>query len=164
MKGFGVVFALVLISGLLALPSCDGGGSSNDTQQTQLPVCAAHTFRMMGTIDNMSIDINEANGGGFDQDDTGGEFLVGTSLDSSLTMMKLDWTQLLPDGGSEAATGTFTLGSGALAGQAFCAGAGSLVHIPSDPTQATIQFQVTGLASGDGCTTAHTGTLQGCLN
>jgi hypothetical protein len=154
----------LLLLGSVALSSCDGSGDGGAVTDAELPLCQPNTFRITGTIDNMSIDITEAGGGGFAQDDHGGELDVGDPLAGNASVMKLTWTKGLLDGQTGAAAGTVTLASGAFAGQTLCAGAGSIVHMPEDHSRATVQFRLEGVSSGATCTTQHTGTLQGCVN
>jgi hypothetical protein len=162
MKGVGVASALVLVFGSFLFVGCDGSDSGGGITEAQLPVCGPNTFRLTGTIDNMSIDVTEPGAGGFSQDDAGGELDLGDPLGTG-SEMKLVWRKGLLDGQSGAATGSFVLASGAFSGQSFCAGTGTEVLIPKDQSRASIQFVVTGLASGDACSTVRTGTLQGCL-
>ena len=55
------------------------------------------------------------------------------------------------------ASGKITMASGPLAGQALCAGDGTIVRISND----AFQFNVSGIRSGATCDQVHTGTLRG---
>jgi hypothetical protein len=156
----------VLLSLLTAAPllmsSCDGGPTDQD-----FPACQPNTLRLQGSIDGMSVDITvPGEGGGLSQDGSGGELQsqAATVPDTSLTSLHLTWNQGITNGASGDATGTLTMVTGPFAGQTFCAGNGSQVHIPSDGSVAIAQFELTGLATGQGCTASHTGTLKGCMN
>jgi hypothetical protein len=154
--------ALVLIAIPMLTLACGGGdGSDHD-----FPTCPANTFRLQGMIDGLSVDITEpGSGGGLTQGD-GGEFQSQSSLttpDPRATDLRLAWTRGITTGSTAGATGTLRMANGSFAGQAFCTGDGTRVHIPEDDALAIIQFDLGGLRTGSSCTEAHTGTLTGCM-
>ncbi|MFL5304678.1 MAG: hypothetical protein ACJ8F1_05665 [Polyangia bacterium] len=151
--------SVMLGLGGLLFSAC--GGASNETDQSFL-ACPADTFRVLGSIDQVSVDITEPAAGGFSQDDNGGAFDQGESGLTAGTQMELDWKKGLLDGQTAPATGTIQFAAGApFAGQSFSAGAGTEVHIAKDQSIADLQFVLNGLTSADGV--VHTGTLQGCM-
>jgi len=150
----------------VALPlsaiSCDSDPTNPFTEAT-FPLCAPQSVRMVGTIDNMSIDVTLPVMGGLSQDNNGGDFTYQASItpDPALPDLFIAWDHLTPDNVITDAHGTFRLVDGPLAGQTFCAGTGSQIRIPSDDT--VIQFNLAVLGSGDNCTVARTGHVQGCV-
>ncbi|HSS38064.1 MAG TPA: hypothetical protein VLT58_04785 [Polyangia bacterium] len=140
--------SVMLGLGGLLFSAC--GGASGQSDQSFL-ACPPNTFRLVGSVDQMSVDISEPTAGGFSQGDDGGAFDQGELDLSTGTRMELDWKKGLLDGETGAATGTFQLPSGApFAGQTFRAGAGTEVHMPVDTSIADIQFVLDGLTSADG--------------
>jgi hypothetical protein len=153
----------------LALPvfamSCDDGGDSNPFTQADFPLCGADTTRLVGTIDDMSIDVTlpGGSGGGLSQDNAGGDYYHQGIPDPTQPDLFLAWDHLLASGRIASATGTVRLVEGPFANQTICAGEGTQVLIPKDDNVAVIQFSLAGLRSGDGCAVAHTGQLRGCV-
>lgn len=148
-----IVRVLVLGVPFVVAGAC-GGGAQDDFLTGQ-----PSALQIQGSIDDAMVDVTEpAVGGGVTQLDTG-EFDYGEPFApvSTGTSIKLTWPHGLVDGQTGDATGTFTLGSGPTAGQAFCAGQGTIVRIDD----AGFQFNLTGLTSGPNCDQAHTGALRG---
>ena len=130
------------------------------------PLCEPHTLRLAGDIDGEAIDVTLPNaGGGFSQDDNGGDFQYqGNSVsDPAETDLRLSWERGVLTGHVSPATGTLRMIDGPFPGQEFCVGDGTRFRIPKDDTLGIIQFELTGLHSGQGCTVAHTGTIKGCM-
>lgn len=155
------VFLLSTLTISPFLVAACGGPTDQD-----FPACETNTLRLQGSIDGMSVDLTvPGEGGGFSQDDSGGalQSQAETVPDPSLTDLRLNWKDGIDNGDSTAATGTLTMVTGPFAGRTFCVGGGSQVHMPSND-KLGIQFELTGLATGDGCKTTHAGTLKGCMN
>ncbi len=156
------VLLSILITAPFLVSSCDTGSTDQD-----FPSCQPNTLRLQGSIDGMSVDITvPGEGGGLTQDGSGGELQsqAATMPDPSLTDLRLTWINGINVGDSGAATGTLTMVTGPFSGQTFCVGNGSQVHIPSSNNVGIAQFELTGLATGAGCTASHTGVLKGCMN
>jgi hypothetical protein len=154
-----VLFAVALP---LSAISCDSDPTNPFTEST-FPLCASQTVHMVGTIDNMSIDVTLPVMGGLSQDNAGGDYTYQASItpDPALPDLYIAWDHLTANKVITDAHGTFRLVDGAFAGQTFCAGAGSQIVMPGDDT--VIQFDLAGLGSGDNCTVARTGRVQGCV-
>jgi hypothetical protein len=153
-----VVFALAVP---LSAISCDG---SEPTTQKDFPLCEAHTTRLVGTIDNMSVDMTlPPAGGGLSQDNAGGEFQYQGNDTSDPTQpdLRLAWDRLTAIGSFVDAHGTLHLVEGTFAGETFCAGSGSRIRMPGGDT--VIEFELAGLGSGDNCSVVHTGSVKGCV-
>ncbi len=93
--------------GGLLFSACGGASDPSDQTDQALIACPANTFRLVGSIDQMSVDITEAAAGGFSQDDNGGAFDEGASGLTDGTQMELDWKKGLLDGQTGPATATF---------------------------------------------------------
>ena len=150
----------------LALPvlamSCDS--DPDPFTQEDFPLCAPDTLRLVGSIDDMSIDVTlPGAGGGLAQDDNGGEFQYQGNFtsDPAEADLRLTWERGVVTGKVTSATGTLRLVEGPLANQALCIGDGTTIRLPGDDT--VIQFELAGLRSGEGCTVTHTGRLRGCM-
>ena len=143
--------------------SCNDDTTDPITQQ-DFPLCAAGTMRVVGTVDNMSIDVTLPGIGGLSQDNDGGDFCYQCGAEPTQPDLNLFWNQLTPTGRIVAATGTLRLVEGPFANQTFCGGEGSVILMPKDEAAAVIQFGLAGLRSGDGCGVPHTGRLLGCVN
>jgi hypothetical protein len=143
---------VLFLSSVAVAAAC--GGSSDDFLTGE-----PKQMQLQGTLDGMSVSLAEPNTGGISQDNSGGEFDFGGDAISSSTgtTIKLTWTRSLPDDEQGPATGTLTMGSGPFAGQALCAGDGTVVRISND----AFQFNVSEIRSGTACDQAHTGTLRG---
>jgi len=152
-----VFFALAVP---LSAMSCD----SDPTTEAQFPICEAHTVRLVGTIDNMSIDKTlPPSQGGLSQDNSGGDYQYQgySSSDPTQPDIRLAWDRLTAIGAFVDAHGTMHLVDGAFAGETFCAGSGSRIRMPGGDT--VIEFELAGLGSGDNCSVAHTGSVKGCV-
>ncbi|HEY5447203.1 MAG TPA: hypothetical protein VIQ54_00590 [Polyangia bacterium] len=153
----------------LAIPlstvSCDSSSSDPDpfTQETFPLQCQPQSVRLVGTIDDMSIDVTLPASGGLSQDNNGGDYIYqgGTIPDPTQADLFLAWDRLTPQHVVVDAHGTFRMVEGPFAGETFCAGAGSRIRMPGNDT--VLEFALAGLASGDGCTAARTGSIQGCV-
>jgi len=154
-----VLFAVALP---LSAISCDSDPTNPFTEST-FPLCAAQTVHMVGTIDNMSIDVTLPVMGGLSQDNAGGDYIyqASSTTDPTLPDLYIAWDRLTAHKVVTDAHGTFRLVDGPFAGQTFCAGTGSQIVMPGDDT--VIQFDLSGLGSGDNCTVARTGRVQGCV-
>ena len=154
--------ALLAVVLPLSAMSCDDG--PNVFTQADFPLCAPQTMRVVGTIDDMSIDVTLPHaGGGLSQDNDGGEFQYQSNRtsDPAAADLRLTWNEFTAVGDVVDARGTLRMVEGPFATQTFCAGAGTRVRMPGDET--VIQFELTGLGSGDDCRTARAGTLRGCM-
>jgi hypothetical protein len=126
--------------------------------------CADKEFRLQGTLDGQSINVLESSsGGGLTQLSTG-EFstqYVSLALDPARTKLDLQWPQTVFDGGTTSATGTLAMASSSpLAGQSYCLGSGTQIHMSGDGN--TLQFKLAGVSGGAGCGAPKAGELQGC--
>ena len=157
-----VVLALAIP---LSTMSCDSSSSDPDPfTETNFPLqCAAQTVRLVGTIDNMSIDVTLPASGGLSQDNNGGDYIYqgGTIPDLTQPDLFIAWDRLTPQHVVVDARGTFRLVEGPFAGETFCAGAGSRIRMPGNDT--VLEFDLAGLASGDGCAVPRAGSVQGCV-
>ena len=149
----------------LSTMSCDSSSSDPDPfTETNFPLqCAAQTVRLVGTIDNMSIDVTLPASGGLSQDNNGGDYIYqgGTIPDLTQPDLFIAWDRLTPQHVVVDAHGTFRLVEGPFAGETFCAGAGSRIRMPGNDT--VIEFDLASLASGDGCAVPRAGSVQGCV-
>jgi hypothetical protein len=143
--------------------SCDDGTPDPITQQ-DFPLCAQNTMRVVGTIDDMSIDVTLPGTGGLSQDNEGGDFCYQCQDAPTQPDLRLFWNELTPRGRIVAATGTLRLVEGPVANETFCGGEGSVILMPKDESAAVIQFGLVGLRSGQGCDLPRTGQLLGCVN
>ena len=152
------IFASTVV--LLACLGTGCGGSDTGTGLT----CEPNTFRLVGSIDEMSIDVTQpANGSEFSQIGTG-EFLtigVPDALPSSYTDLHVTWSTPIADGGITDATATLKIPTSPFPDDVFCAGHGSTIHI-SDKPDGTFYFYLTSLSSGAGCATPRQGALVAC--
>ena len=152
---------LALVLPLSAM-SCDAG--PNVFTQADFPLCGPQTMRLVGTIDGRSIDVTlPAAGGGLTQDNDGGEFQYQGNLTSNPAEadLRLTWDGSTSVADVADARGTLRMVEGLFARETFCAGAGTKIRMPGDET--VIQFELTGLASGDGCRVARAGSIRGCM-
>jgi hypothetical protein len=144
--------------------SCDA--DPDPFTQEDFPLCSPQSMRVVGTLDNMSIDVTlPGPSGGLSQDDNGGEYQYQANFTSDPTQadLRLTWAHGVVSDKVAPATGTLRLMEGPFAGQSLCAGEGTVFRIPRDESLGTIQFELAGIRSGDGCTVAHTGQLRGCV-
>jgi hypothetical protein len=145
--------------------ACDGGSDENVTMDSAALTCDVGTFRLTGSIDDMSVDVTQpAAGGGFDQLDGGdfGSTNNGLHDDPTLTDLHATWPQGIVDGATTAATATVKIPRGPFPNDVFCAGNGSTVHVVPDAQGGGLQFRLASLASGASCATPHRGTLRAC--
>ena len=156
-KMLAALFALAVP--VLAM-SCDA--EPDPYTQADFPLCAPHTLRLVGSLDDMSIDVTLADGagGGFSQGDDGGDFMYHADYPGE-PMLELAWERGVVTGEVTSATGTLRMNDGAFANRALCIGDGTTIRLPGDDT--VIQFDLAGIRSGDGCTVIHTGRLRGCM-
>lgn len=156
-KMLAALFALAVP--VLAM-SCDSG--SDPFTEADFPLCAPHTLRLVGSIDDLSIDVTliDGAGGGFSQGDDGGDFQYHASYPGD-PMLELAWERGVTTGKVTSATGTLRMIDGPFANRALCIGDGTTIRLPGDDT--VIQFELAGIRSGEGCTVAHTGQLRGCM-
>lgn len=142
--------------------ACGGGGGS--AVDSGAVTCEPNTFRLVGAIDDMSIDVTQpSEGSGFSQLGTG-DFVTITvpdALPSSYTDLHVMWSTLIPDGQTAPATATLKIPTSPFPDDAFCAGQGSTIHI-SDEINSAYSFHLTSLTSGAGCATPRRGTLEAC--
>lgn len=162
MRNPPLLAVLIAMAALSLDPGCGQGASSPEPGIA----CAADEFRLAGQLDGQTIDIREgtvASGGGMTQL-SGGQFstqMVALAPDPSRTKLDLQWAKAMADGDTSDATGTLLMpNSGVLAGQSYCLGNGTKVHMSSDGE--TLRFQLAGIASGSTCATPVAGQLQGC--
>jgi hypothetical protein len=156
--------ALLALAVPLSVLSCDADPNADPFTQADFPLCETPGMRLVGTIDDMSIDTTLAlAGGGLSQGNDGGEFQYQGSYtsDPAQADLRLTWDRFTAIGVVVDARGTLHLVEGPFAGETFCAGAGSRIRMPGDDT--VIQFELTGLGSGAGCTAARAGTIKGCM-
>jgi hypothetical protein len=151
----------------LAVPvlamSCDAEPDS--VTATDFPLCAPGSMHIVGSLDDMSIDLTlPGPSGGLSQGDDGGEYQYQADFLSDPTEpdLRLTWPRGVVSGKVSPATGTLRLMEGPFAGQSLCAGAGTTIRIPRDESQGTIQFELLDIRSGESCAVAHTGALRGC--
>src|SRR5688572_22683763 len=111
----------------LAVPviavSCDA--DSDPFTQADFPLCAPQSMRVVGSIDNMSVDLTlPGAGGGLAQDDAGGEFQYqgNYTSDPSEADLRLTWDHLAAIDEVTAAEGTLRLMEGPFASQSLCVG------------------------------------------
>jgi hypothetical protein len=132
--------------------------------EADFPLCAPQSMRVVGSIDNMSIDVTlPGAGGGLAQDNAGGEFQYqgNYTSDPAEADLRLTWAEFVAYNKATPAKGTLRLMEGPFASQSLCVGDGTTIRIPKDDT--VIQFELAGIRSGEGCTVAHTGQLRGCM-
>jgi len=159
MTRFLVKLSLVSSLVLLAFVGTGCGNADDDVAVT----CAPGTFRIVGSIDDMSIDVTQQAAGALDQIN-GGEFRslsVPEFLPDTYADLDVMWPLLIPDGATSSATATLKMPTSPYPTDVFCAGAGTTVHIASDPN-GQITFHLASLTSGDGCATPRRGTLDAC--
>ena len=152
----------------LAMPvlatSCDA--DPDPFTQEDFPLCAPQSMRVVGSIDNMSVDVTlPGAGGGLAQDNAGGEFQYqgNYTSDPAEADLRLTWAELVAFDKATPTRGTLRLMEGPFASQSLCVGQGSVIRLPRDESLGIIQFELTGIRSGDGCAVAHTGLLRGCM-
>jgi hypothetical protein len=158
--------ALLALAVPMSAMSCDGDADPNAFTQADFPLCDQRlTMRLVGTVDDMSIDVTLPGGGGFGQGNDGGDFQFDGSLTSdpadAEAEVRLSWDRFIATGVVTDARGTLRLVEGPFAGESFCAGAGTRIRLPGDET--VIQFELAGLGSGDGCSIARAGRIKGCV-
>jgi hypothetical protein len=143
--------------------SCSDNEPDTFTQE-DFPLCAANTTRLIGTIDDVPVDVTLPGGtGGLSQDNEGGDYYYQGQPDPTQPDLRVVWYELLGFDRTAPATGTFRLVDGPFANESFCAGEGSVALIPRDETRAVVQFGFTSLRSGANCEVPHTGQLVGCV-
>jgi len=160
-KMLAALFALAVP--VLAM-SCDT--DPEPFTQADFPLCAPQSMRVVGSIDDMSIDVTlPGAGGGLAQDNAGGEFQYqgNYTSDPAEADLRLTWTEFVAFDKATAAKGTLRLMDGPFAAQSLCVGEGSVIRLPRDETLGIIQFELAGIRSGDGCAEAHAGQLRGCM-
>ena len=143
--------------------SCDG--APDPVTASDFPLCAPGSMHIVGSLDDMSIDVTLPGPmGGLSQDDNGGEYQYQADFMSDPTQpdLRLAWPHGVVSDKTSPATGTLRLMEGPFAGQSLCAGAGTTIRIPRDESLGTIQFALLEIRSGEACTVAHTGALRGC--
>lgn len=151
-----------LLALALPLSACDA--EPNVFTQADFPLCGPQTMRLVGTIDDMSIDVTlPAAGGGLAQDNDGGEFQYQGNFtsDPAEADLRLTWDRFTAVEDVVDARGTLRMVEGLFARETFCAGAGTKIRMPGDET--VIQFELSGLTSGDGCGVARAGSIRGCM-
>ena len=157
-----VVLALAIP---LSTVSCDSSSSDPDpfTQETFPLQCEPQSVRLVGTIDDMSIDVTLPASGGLSQGNDGGDYQyqAGATPDFAQADLRLNWAHLTPTHAVVPAAGTFRLVNGTFAGETFCAGSGTRIRMPGNDT--VIEFDLASLASGDGCAVPRAGSVQGCV-
>jgi hypothetical protein len=159
-KMLSALFALAMP--VLAM-SCDG--DPDPFTAADFPLCAPQSMHIVGSLDNMSIDVTlPGPSGGLSQDDNGGDYQYQADFTSDPTQpdLRLTWPHGVVSDKVSPATGVLRLMEGPFAGQSLCAGVGTTIRIPKDESLGTIQFELAAIRSGDGCTVAHTGELRGC--
>jgi hypothetical protein len=135
------------------LPPLEGGGDLT---------CAEGEFRLVGAIDEQSIDLLDSTAGG-------GWARIGSAsfdtqystlaIDAKRTRLSMEWHDNL-DRDTFDATGTLRMGTaGVLPGQSFCLGAGTQVNFAPE----TLEFKLQGLRRGPACSEPVAGSLMGCF-
>ena len=151
----GLALTVVLLGGL-------GGGCGGDSAAI---TCEPNTFRLVGSIDDASIDVTQTlvGNGSFDEIDTPGVLMTvqPSSPPSSLTDLRAMWASYVGNGHDGPATATVKIPTSAFPDDVFCAGQGSTVSISGNMGD-TFNLHLTSLASGTGCATARRGTLEAC--
>lgn len=152
------------LTSTIFLLACLAAGCGGGNDEAAALTCAPDTFRLVGTIDDMSVDVTQSpNDSGFDQLGSG-EFtsvLAPSFVPATYTDLEVKWQTIVPDGGTAPATATVKIPTGPFPNDVFCAGQGSTVHMASD-SNGQITFHLASLASGDGCATPRRGTLEAC--
>jgi hypothetical protein len=157
-----------LVAAFLLLNCLASGCDSTDetvTADTSALTCDAGTFRLVGSIDDMSIDVTQpANTGGFAQLDGGDFGSINNAIDpaGTLTDLHVTWTSGVDVGDTTAATATIKIPTSPFPAEIFCAGKDTTVHSLSDAAGGGLQFRLSTLASGAGCAAPHRGMLHAC--
>jgi len=150
-----------IASTVIAL-ACLGAGCGSADDDVAI-TCEPDTFRLVGTIDDMSVDVTQSpDYSGFDQLGSG-EYTsaFGPQPPSTYTDLEVRWQSAVPNGGSAPATATVKIPTGPFPNDVFCAGQGSTVRMPAD-SDGQITFHLTSLSSGNSCATVRRGTLEAC--
>ena len=160
----GMLAALLAFAMPVLAMSCDS--NPDPFTQEDFPLCSPQSMRVVGSIDDMSIDVTlPGAGGGLGQGDAGGEFQYQGSYtsDPAEADLRLTWDRPVLTGRTGPARGTLRFVDGAFANQTLCVGEGTVIRMPKDESLGIIQFELAGIRSGDGCTVAHTGQRRGCM-
>jgi hypothetical protein len=162
-RAVAFLFAILAVTSIQA--GCDGGtkrflpaldGGANLT-------CADGEFRLVGTISDQSIDLEDSSaGGGWVRINPANFDTQYSSLaeDPTRTRLSLAWKDDFMKNTFDA-TGTLLMGTaGVLPGQSFCLGAGTQVNFPSDNV---MEFKLESLRGGVSCDQVVSGGLIGCF-
>jgi hypothetical protein len=158
-------FALAFLPLTLML----GCSDSSDTSSSFV-ACSPGELHIEGDIDGTVVNLTQSTqGSGFAQSNDGGSFWMSRLISDPTRMdLTIDWSPSIVDGATANVTSATVVmptqpTTVAFVGQTFCAGAGSQIRIPKKSEDvAGLQFNLTSLSAGTGCTEAHTGTLRGC--
>jgi len=138
-----------------------GCGSGDDAALT----CAPNTFRLTGSIDDMSIDVTQP----LDRAEfslippADFQSIFGPSFTPTTdTNLHVMWATPILEGNT-AATATLQIPTSPFPNDAFCAGEGSTVEV-AGTTDKNFTFHLASLTSGPGCATPRRGTLDACAN
>jgi hypothetical protein len=151
----GALASTVVVLACLAA----GCGDAGDEPIT----CDVGTFRLVGSIDDMSIDVTQSSEGSEFVQIAPADFATVTSpslQDPSTTDLRVMWSGLIPDGGTSAATATLRIPTGPFPDDTFCAGQGTTVHVAENGN--SYDFNLSSLTSGPGCATVRRGALRAC--
>ena len=143
---------------------CDSADQTVAADTSAL-TCGAGTFRLVGTIDDMSIDVMQpSNTGGFAQLEAGDFGSINNAFDpaATLTDLHVTWSSNVNVGATTAATATIKIPTSPFPEDTFCAGKGTTVSSLADTQGGGLRFHLSTLASGAGCATPRQGTLQAC--
>src|SRR3569623_462882 len=127
--------------------------------------CEKGTFRLVGSIDDMSVDVTQSSQGSEFVQIPPADFatVIEPSLqDPSTTDLRETWTGVIRNGGTSPATATLKHPSCPFSDDTFCAGAGTTIHVA--PEGNSYNINLTSLTSGPGCATVRRGSLQACSN
>ncbi|MDB4980610.1 MAG: hypothetical protein JWM82_1362 [Myxococcales bacterium] len=162
LKTHALASAFVLLVSLVS--ACEGTDQAV-TVDTSALTCDAGTFRVVGSIDDMSVDVTQpSNTGGFAQTDGGDFGSINNTSDpaGTLTDLRVNWTNGIDVGGTTAATATATIPTGPFPDDVFCAGKGTTVHSLSAAQGGGLEFQLSSLTSGTSCAATRRGALHAC--
>lgn len=163
LTGIATGTAILLTAGL-------GCSSSSSSGATSYPSCSAsEQLHIQGTASGKSIDIVQPTAVGGFVNLSSGNFSTpfgatgGADGGAAVETLVLDWTGPVADGSSAPATGTLTMiASDPLGAITLCAGSGSEIAFPASSGPAGLDFVLSHLTMGPGCTEPVSGELRGC--
>ena len=152
-------------SALFGLVGAGCGSSGSATSGDNTAACVSQKLTLAGELDGQSVSVQlDPTTYVFQQGTTPHTFDVGYA-DGAL---HLEWSTLVPIGGTTAATGTIVMPAGTPhAGETICAGNGTTITDQSPAGSGGVDnqlFTLQALSSGPSCPgTALAGSIDGCV-